>query len=405
MYDKLDYSLKRANILKPQNAFEKQTDNFESESRPWKPILTKKPHAQVSLEQSLTTFKDEEDNTQYGTLSFKQPLPTSTQETPTASTASLSVIQDSMVSLSSGALVIVDAAEESKMFPMNRLPPFRAQVDALKAEVETAKYRFTTFDTQDELFSAQIEQSNVTSPAAAFTAIAVDDEETQRLLLDMEKRERKRAKAARYKARQKLRKQGLLPAPIPQIAGKTEQKANQACRYQHPYKHEITNLQYPSHVYESREPIKYLPIETTKAIWVDTYEGVLEMLEELKKSTEIAIDLEHHDFRSYAGLLSLMQISTQEKDWIVDTLVPWRHKLEVLNEVFADPKILKVLHGAFMDIIWLQRDLGLYVVGLFDTHHASDVLLYSGKSLAFLLKKFVDFDADKKYQLADWRIR
>jgi hypothetical protein len=34
----------------------------------------------------------------------------------------------------------------------------------------------------------------------------------------------------------------------------------------------------------------------------------------------------------------------------------------MLNEVFADPKILKVLHGSTMDIIWLQRDLGLYVV-------------------------------------------
>jgi exosome complex exonuclease RRP6 len=58
-----------------------------------------------------------------------------------------------------------------------------------------------------------------------------------------------------------------------------------------------------------------------------------------------------------------------------------------------------------MDIIWLQRDLGLYVVGLFDTFYACDTLGYAGKSLAFLLKKFVDFDADKKYQLADWRIR
>ena len=84
MHDKLDYSLKRANILKPQNAFEKQPDNLESESRPWKPILTKKPHAQISLDQSLTTFKDEEDNTQYGTPIFRQPLPTSTQEAPTA---------------------------------------------------------------------------------------------------------------------------------------------------------------------------------------------------------------------------------------------------------------------------------------------------------------------------------
>lgn len=58
-----------------------------------------------------------------------------------------------------------------------------------------------------------------------------------------------------------------------------------------------------------------------------------------------------------------------------------------------------------MDIIWLQRDLGLYVVGLFDTFYASTTLQYAGKSLAFLLKKFVDFDADKKYQLADWRLR
>lgn len=55
--------------------------------------------------------------------------------------------------------------------------------------------------------------------------------------------------------------------------------------------------------------------------------------------------------------------------------------------------------------MWLQRDLGLYVVGLFDTHYASRSLGYQGGSLAFLLKKFIDFDADKKYQLADWRIR
>lgn len=118
------------------------------------------------------------------------------------------------------------------------------------------------------------------------------------------------------------------------------------CRYKHPYEQEITNMQYPEQLYRPCEPIKYLPMEKTKAIWVDTYEGVLEMLEELKQATEIAVDLEHHDFRTYAGLLSLMQISTREKDWIIDTLVPWRHKLEILNEVFADPKIVKVSkHG------------------------------------------------------------
>lgn len=176
-------------------------------------------------------------------------------------------------------------------------------------------------------------------------------------------------------------------------------------QYKHPYETEIQDLKYPKQVYEKTEPILYHDVEKTSAVWVDTYEGVLEMLAELKKAKEIAVDLEHHDYRTYPGLLSLMQISTRDKDWIVDTLRPWRHKLEVLNEVFADPNILKVFHGAYMDIIWLQRDLGLYIVGLFDTYCVCDALQYPGRSLAYLLKKFVDFDADKKYQMADWRIR
>uniref|UniRef100_A0A0D2XUU8 HRDC domain-containing protein n=1 Tax=Fusarium oxysporum (strain Fo5176) TaxID=660025 RepID=A0A0D2XUU8_FUSOF len=130
-------------------------------------------------------------------------------------------------------------------------------------------------------------------------------------------------------------------------------------QYQHPYEHEIVRMSYPKRVFKESEPIMYQPVETTEATFVDTYEGVLEMLEELKGAKEIAIDLEHHDFRSYVGLVSLMQISTREKDWIVDTLQPWRHKLEVLNQVFTDPSVVKVFHGAYMDMVWLQRDLGL----------------------------------------------
>ncbi|PTB44503.1 uncharacterized protein TrAFT101_003057 [Trichoderma asperellum] len=176
-------------------------------------------------------------------------------------------------------------------------------------------------------------------------------------------------------------------------------------QYRHPYEHEISSMQYPDRVFQIQDPIPPQPAETTSATWVDTYEGVLAMLEELKEAKEIAVDLEHHDFRTYIGLVSLLQISTREKDWVVDTLKPWRHKLQVLNEVFADPTIIKVFHGAYMDMVWLQRDLGLYVNGLFDTFFASDALHYSSRSLAFLLSKFVNFDADKRYQLADWRIR
>ncbi|KAI8229794.1 Exosome complex exonuclease rrp6 [Colletotrichum sp. SAR 10_96] len=180
---------------------------------------------------------------------------------------------------------------------------------------------------------------------------------------------------------------------------------NGEIRYKHPYEAEILEAKYPDRVYQQAEPIPWQPVDKTEATWVDTFEGVLEMLEELKKAKEIAVDLEHHDFRTYVGLTSLMQISTREKDWVVDTLKPWRQQLQVLNQVFADPNIVKVFHGSYMDIIWLQRDLGLYVNGLFDTFYACEALHYPQKSLAFLLSKFANFDADKRYQMADWRMR
>ncbi|KAF4629014.1 hypothetical protein G7Y89_g9139 [Cudoniella acicularis] len=210
------------------------------------------------------------------------------------------------------------------------------------------------------------------------------------------------SKPQRQKYNKRLRKLKNMGSTL---RNSTSGNTDNRFRFKHPYETEILTLQYPERIYQKSEPIPYQPVESTSATFVDTEEGVLEMLNELKTVNEIAIDLEHHDARSYVGLVSLMQISTREKDWIVDTLKPWRHKLQILNEVFADPKIIKVFHGAFMDIVWLQRDLGLYVVGLFDTHWASRTLGYQGGSLAFLLKKFVDFDADKKYQLADWRIR
>ena len=58
----LDTSLKRANIPKPQAFFERSADNLSADL--WKPLLTTKPHALVSLEESLTTFINEEQNIQ-----------------------------------------------------------------------------------------------------------------------------------------------------------------------------------------------------------------------------------------------------------------------------------------------------------------------------------------------------
>lgn len=174
--------------------------------------------------------------------------------------------------------------------------------------------------------------------------------------------------------------------------------------YPQPYTHEISVQPYPETILEKTEPIPSRDWAETQATYVDSVSALNEMVEKLKGASEIAVDLEHHDYRTFYGLVCLMQISTREEDWIVDTLV-LRDNLQVLNEVFADPNIVKVFHGAFMDIIWLQRDLGLYVVSLFDTYHASKKLGFPRFSLAYLLETYANFKTSKKYQLADWRVR
>ena len=82
-----------------------------------------------------------------------------------------------------------------------------------------------------------------------------------------------------------------------------------------------------------------------------------------------------------------------------------RHHIHLLNEVFTNPDICKILHGSTCDIQWLQRDFGVYIVNMFDTGEAARVLSYLRFSLAYLLDKFCNVTADKQYQLADWRIR
>ncbi|GEQ70718.1 hypothetical protein JCM33374_g4397 [Metschnikowia sp. JCM 33374] len=174
--------------------------------------------------------------------------------------------------------------------------------------------------------------------------------------------------------------------------------------YEQPYLEEITKSDYPASISAPVQVQASTDWNSTKATWVDSVESLHTMIDELRGSSEIAVDLEHHDLRTYYGITCLMQISNRSHDWIVDTLA-LRDDLTALNEIFANPAIVKVFHGANMDIIWLQRDLGLYIVSLFDTYFASKALGFPKFSLAYLLETFAKFKTSKKYQLADWRLR
>lgn len=177
--------------------------------------------------------------------------------------------------------------------------------------------------------------------------------------------------------------------------------------YVHPYEAELSRLEFVEWQLRPSDKPPQLPPPVTKdttCTWVDTVQALDSLVKTLKKEKIVAVDLENHSYRSFCGFVCLMQISTRSEDYLVDTLA-LRAQLEKLNIVFTDPAIVKVLHGSDHDILWLQRDFGLYIVNMFDTGQAARVLDYPGFSLAYLLRLHCKHVADKKYQLADWRIR
>ncbi|OMJ82197.1 hypothetical protein SteCoe_17151 [Stentor coeruleus] len=171
----------------------------------------------------------------------------------------------------------------------------------------------------------------------------------------------------------------------------------------HPYECEIESLCFQDFQFTPQQSY-FTVLESTPFELVSTEEAFYKMIQELRQSSEIAVDLENHSTRSYLGICCLIQISTRSKDYIIDPFAV-QGQMPVLGVILADPNIVKVFHGSDMDVEWLQRDFGLYIVNMFDTGLAAKELRYPSFGLAFLLKSFCDIDTDKRYQLADWRLR
>lgn len=112
-------------------------------------------------------------------------------------------------------------------------------------------------------------------------------------------------------------------------------------RAPHPYGYEIKNMSYPQRLFVHADVTIPRSFTETPFTWVDTTEKLERLIERLRSCQEIAVDLEHHSYRSYSGFLCLMQISTREEDFIIDTLC-LRDELEDLNEIFTDPNVIKV---------------------------------------------------------------
>ncbi|XP_057792686.1 protein RRP6-like 3 isoform X2 [Salvia miltiorrhiza] len=175
----------------------------------------------------------------------------------------------------------------------------------------------------------------------------------------------------------------------------------------HPYKGEISSLMKNANVeiLELFEGCEKWSLEMGgEYVWVEEEAQLREVAEELSNEKVFAVDTEQHGLRSFLGFTALIQISTMSKDYLIDTII-LHDVMGLLRPVFANPGICKVFHGAHNDILWLQRDFHIYVVNLFDTAKACDILSKPQKSLAYLLETYCSVATNKLLQREDWRQR
>ncbi|XP_062821939.1 exosome complex component 10 isoform X2 [Anolis carolinensis] len=195
-----------------------------------------------------------------------------------------------------------------------------------------------------------------------------------------------------------------VPAALADFLHQQRTQQTEQDMFAHPYQYELEHFSVPEEFLGKPHIQMFRPVSETPCHFISTLDELVELSEKLRTCKEFALDLEHHSYRSFLGLTCLVQISTRTEDFILDAL-ELRGDLYVLNETFTDPAIIKVLHGADSDVEWLQRDFGLYLVNVFDTHQAARQLSLGRHSLDHLLKLYCNVDANKQYQLADWRIR
>lgn len=135
---------------------------------------------------------------------------------------------------------------------------------------------------------------------------------------------------------------------------------------------------------------------------VETEEQLQELADELAWHDICTVDTEM-DTRSYREIICTIQISTCEKDYVVDAIKLHALINTHLKGFFENPTKLKVFHGD-SDLIPLQDNFDIFTLGFVDTQEVYEMIDKSVKnvSLKNLASKLLGNDIDKTNQLGDW---
>jgi len=131
--------------------------------------------------------------------------------------------------------------------------------------------------------------------------------------------------------------------------------------------------------------------------------GLARLIEDLDGHREVAFDTEADSFYSYREKVCLIQVTVEDRDYLVDPLkCP---DITPLGNVLADPNLTKVFHDGEYDVLILKRDFQFEFAGLFDTRVAAAALGMQAPGLGAVLADRFDVHLDKSMQRSNWAER
>ncbi|KAJ6243747.1 exosome component 10 [Anaeramoeba flamelloides] len=149
----------------------------------------------------------------------------------------------------------------------------------------------------------------------------------------------------------------------------------------------------------------------TTTVWVNSKSKLNNMVDKLNslktKNKPVSIHFEEHNYRSFQGFTCILIFSCQDLGtWVIDAFKLRSVLSNKLNEITANPQILKLVSNSNKLIPSLQRDFSLYFVNIIDLDLICNQLNIKNTSLTNICKTVnSQWKLKMQYDFVDWRIR
>jgi DNA polymerase I-like protein with 3'-5' exonuclease and polymerase domains len=145
---------------------------------------------------------------------------------------------------------------------------------------------------------------------------------------------------------------------------------------------------------------------------VTTAEELRRAVDELLTKHAIGVDTETTELDPYIGRLRLIQLASPDGVYIVDLNrfadadLMQGPELEPLRRLLNAPRPIKIAHNSKFDAKFIKHNLGIDIVGIFDTLLASQIVSAGGledrHGLNAIAERYLNEAVDKSERLSNW---